>query len=67
MIQGNQDDTASIYDTYEFIKNRPEIELIEINNAKHHMEPEEIILSTEKMIKKLKISKSWCGNYVVMQ
>ena len=53
IIQGSLDDTAPIEDTYTFIQNKPEIELIEINNIKHHMEPEEISLITEIMIKKL--------------
>lgn len=42
VIQGTLDDTAPIEDTYEFIKNRPEIELIEMEGVKHHMEPEEL-------------------------
>jgi len=53
IIQGSLDDTAPIEDTYTFIQNKPEIELIEINNIKHHMEPEKISLITEIMIKKL--------------
>lgn len=53
IIQGSLDDTASIKDTYKFIENRPEIELIEIENIKHHMEPNEISLCTEIMLKKL--------------
>lgn len=57
IIQGSLDDTAPIKDTYKFIENRPEIELIEINNIKHHMEPEEITISTEKMIESLKLKK----------
>ena len=55
IIQGSLDDTAPIKDTYKFIKNRPEIELIEMKNIKHHMEPNEISLSTEKMIKRLEL------------
>lgn len=54
IIQGSIDDTAPIEDTYNFIKNRPEMELIEMKNVKHHMEPSEISLSTEKMLKRLK-------------
>ena len=46
----------SIEDTYKFIKDRPEIELIEIKNMKHHMEPEEIEFVTEKMITRLNIN-----------
>lgn len=53
IIQGSLDDTAPIKDTYKFIKNRPEIELIEMKNIKHHMEPNEISLSTKKMVKRL--------------
>lgn len=55
VIQGSLDDTASIEDTYKFIENRPEIELIEIKNMKHHMEPEEIEIVTDIMIKKLNL------------
>ena len=57
IIQGSLDDTSPIKDTYKFIKDRPEIELIEIENIKHHMEPNEISLSTEKMLQRLKIKK----------
>lgn len=57
IIQGSLDDTAPIEDTYKFIKYRPEIELIEIKNMKHHMEPEEIEFVTEKMITRLNINK----------
>ena len=53
IIQGSLDDTAPIEDTYKFIKDRPEIELIEIKNMKHHMEPEEIEFVTEKIITRL--------------
>ena len=61
IIQGSLDDTAPIEDTYTFIQNKPEIELIEINNIKHHMEPEEISLITEIMIKKLDFKMcQWC-------
>lgn len=55
IIQGSLDDTAPIKDTYKFIKNRPEIELIEMKNIKHHMESNEISLSTEKMVKRLEL------------
>ena len=55
IIQGDLDDTAPIEDTYKFIKDKPEIELIEIKNVKHHMEPKEIEMATEKMIDRLKI------------
>ena len=55
IIQGSLDDTAPIEDTYKFIKNKPEIELVEMKNLKHHMEPDEILLSTEKMMQKLKL------------
>ena len=54
IIQGKQDDTALIEDTYRFISNRKEIELIELDGVKHHMSPEEIKESVEIMIKKLK-------------
>lgn len=57
ILQGDKDDTAPIEDTYKFIQNKPEIELIEMKNIKHHMEPEEILLSTELMLKKLNIRK----------
>ena len=53
IIQGDADDTALIEDTYKFIQNKPEIELIEIKGVKHHMEPKEISLSTEMVVKKL--------------
>ena len=55
ILQGEQDDTALIEDTYKFIKNKPEIELIEMKNIKHHMNPQEIALSTEIMLKKLNV------------
>ena len=54
IIQGKQDDTALIEDTYRFISNRKEIELIELDGVKHHMSPEEIKESVEIMINKLK-------------
>jgi alpha/beta superfamily hydrolase len=57
IIQGSLDDTAPIEDTYKFIKNRPEMELIEMKNMKHHMSPEEIEIITEKMIERLNIKK----------
>ena len=57
ILQGIQDDTAPIEDTYKFIKNKPEIELIEMKNTKHHMTPQEITLSTEMMLKRLNIRK----------
>ncbi len=57
IIQGSLDDTAPIEDTYKFIKNRPEVELIEMKNMKHHMNPEEIEVIAEKMIEKLNINK----------
>lgn len=55
IIQGTLDETAPIEDTYRFIENRPEIELIEMENMKHHMEPEEMEIIAEKMIERLKI------------
>ena len=55
ILQGEQDDTAPIEDTYRFIQNKPEIELIKIKNVKHHMEPQEISQSTEMMLKRLNI------------
>lgn len=55
VIQGDKDDTALIKDTYKFIENRPEIELIEMKNMNHHMEPNEIVLSTESMLERLNI------------
>lgn len=57
IIQGSLDDTARIEDTYKFIESRPEIKLIEMKKMKHHMEPEEIEIVTEKMIEKLNIKK----------
>ena len=53
ILQGEQDDTAPIEDTYRFIQNKPEIELIKLENVKHHMEPLEISQSTEIMLKRL--------------
>lgn len=55
IIQGSLDDTAPIEDTYRFIENRPEMELIEIKNMKHHMEPEEIEIVAETMVKRLNL------------
>lgn len=57
IIQGTLDDTAPISDTYKFIENRPEIELIEMKSMKHHMEPDEIEIVANKMIDKLNIKK----------
>ena len=57
ILQGDRDDTAPIEDTYKFIKNKPEIELIEMKNIKHHMNPQEIALSTEMLLKRLNIRK----------
>ena len=54
ILQGKDDDTAFIEDTYRFIKDRKEIELIELENVKHHMSPEEISKSTEIMLNKIK-------------
>ena len=59
IIQGILDDTAPIIDTYKFIKNKPEFELIEMKDVKHHMEADEIAISTEIMLKKLKIFPSF--------
>ena len=56
IIQGSLDDTAPISDTYKFIANKPEFELVEMKNIKHHMEPDEISVSTEIMLKNLKVS-----------
>ena len=56
IIQGSLDDTAPISDTYKFIANKPEFELVEMKNIKHHMEPDEISVSTEIMLTNLKIS-----------
>ena len=55
IIQGSLDDTAPIEDTYRFVENRPEIQLIEIENMKHHMEPEELEITADIMIKKLNL------------
>lgn len=55
IIQGDKDDTALIQDTYKFMENRPELQIIEMINMNHHMEPHEIILCTEKMIQELGI------------
>lgn len=53
IFQGKLDDTASIKDTYEFIRNRPQIELIEMSGMKHHMNIEEIQCVTKEMIDRL--------------
>lgn len=55
VIQGSLDDTAPIEDTYKFIKNRPEIKLIEMENMRHHMTPDEITTIAKKMIEILNI------------
>ena len=60
ILQGKLDDTAPINDTYRFIKDRPEIELIEMKNMKHHMEPEEIEIVTNEMIQRLKLKDVNC-------
>lgn len=57
VIQGSLDDTAPIEETYKFIDGKEEIELIEMKNMKHHMEPEEIEILTNIMINKLNIQK----------
>ena len=57
VIQGALDDTAPIEDTYIFIKNRPDIELIKVENVKHHMEPKELDLVSDIMIEKLNLIK----------
>ncbi len=57
ILQGEQDDTAPIEDTYRFMQNKQEIELIEMKNVKHHMEPQEILQSIGMMLKRLKIEK----------
>ncbi len=57
ILQGHLDDTAPIEDTYEFIKNKPEMELIEFKNLKHHMEPNEIKLVSETLANRLRLSK----------
>ena len=57
IIQGDLDDTAPIEDTYKFIENRDELELIEMKNMKHHMDIEEIEIITKKMIERLDINK----------
>lgn len=53
IIQGDIDDTAPIEDTYRFIKNKPEIELMEVKDVNHHMEPDEIEVITEMMLEKI--------------
>lgn len=55
IIQGVLDDTAPIEDTYKFIHNKSEIELIEMKEMKHHMDTEEIELATKVMLNKLRI------------
>ena len=55
IIQGLLDDTAPISDTYKFIQNKPEIELVEMENTNHHFEPDEILKSTDIMLKKINI------------
>lgn len=57
IIHGELDDTAPIKDIYKFIEKRPEIELIEMKNMKHHMEPDEIEIITQTMINNLDIKK----------
>lgn len=57
IIQGTLDDTAPIEDTYKFIGSRPEIELIEMKNMKHHMEIEELEIVAKKVIEKIKTNK----------
>lgn len=57
VIQGSLDDTASIEDTYKFIKGKKDIELIEMKSMQHHMEPKEIEIVTDIMIDKLNICK----------
>ena len=56
IIQGVLDDTALIKDTYKFIMNKPEIQLIEIEGLNHHMEPEEIKDITCEMLKMIKLT-----------
>lgn len=56
IIQGTLDDTALIKDTYKFIMNKPEIQLIEIKGLNHHMEPKEIKSITKKMMEVLKLT-----------
>lgn len=55
ILQGSLDDTAPIEETYKFIKDKPEIELIEFANLKHHMSVEEINLISRKLIEKLRL------------
>ncbi len=55
ILQGSLDDTAPIEETYNFIKDKPEIELIEFADLKHHMSVEEINLITTKLIEKLRL------------
>jgi alpha/beta superfamily hydrolase len=57
IIQGALDDTAPIEDTYKFIQNKSEIEFIEMKDMKHHMEAEEILRTTEVILKKLRIER----------
>jgi len=54
IFQGCLDEIAPIEDTYRFMKNIPEIELVELKNVKHHMEPTELEIVANTMIKKLK-------------
>lgn len=56
IMQGTLDDTALIKDTYKFIMNKPEIQLIEMEGLNHHMEPEEIKDTTCRMLKIIKLT-----------
>jgi len=56
VIQGTLDDTALIKDTYKFIIDKPEIKLLEMEGINHHMEPEEINMITDKMLRIININ-----------
>ena len=55
IYQGDLDETALIQETYKFIENRPEIELVELKGMKHHMETDELEIVAKQMIKKISL------------
>lgn len=55
IIQGTLDDTAPISDTYDFIRDKVDFELIEMKNMRHHMTPEEIGITVQEMLKRIKL------------
>lgn len=55
IYQGDLDETALIQDTYKFIENRPEIEIIELKGMKHHMETDELEIVAKQMIEQISL------------